>query len=60
VLSLHAIANLTRQGLGIVSSQRARGSLVHGLASLLLVMKGSMSRIPTHQGIVLPKTRTPQ
>jgi hypothetical protein len=33
---------------------------VHMMANLLLTLRGTLSRIGKHRGIVLPKTRTPQ
>jgi predicted amidohydrolase len=60
LLQLHAIADEACTGFGVLGSMRATSALAHCLANLLLTAKGSLSRLPKHAGIVLPKLRTPQ
>jgi hypothetical protein len=60
LLQLHAIADEACSGFGVLGSMRSTSALAHCLANLLLTAKGSLSRLPKHAGIVLPKLRTPQ
>ena len=60
LLKLHAIADEACTGFGVLGPMRAESALAHCLANLLLTAKGSLSRLPKHAGIVLPKLRTPQ
>jgi hypothetical protein len=72
LLELHAIADETMRGVGTLFAPRV--SLfshekrpapegierIHLQANLMLALRGTLSRIGKHRGIVLPKSRTPQ
>ncbi len=69
LLDLHAIADETMRGVGTLFSPRvsfeqsgepvpAGIELLHFRANLLLTLRGSLSRIGKHRGIILPKMRT--
>jgi len=60
LLKLHAVADEACTGFGVLGPMRPESALAHCLANLLLTAKGSLSRIPKHAGVVLPKLRTPQ
>lgn len=64
LLTLHALADEACQGLGFKPYGRRidlnRATLPHCLGNLLLTSTGSLSVLPKHCGIVLPKLRTPQ
>ncbi len=76
LLELHAIADETMRGVGIVFSpsisleglsdnkddtQLSENiSFFYLQANFLLALRGSLTRLPKYRGIVLPKSRTPQ
>lgn len=60
LIRLHAIADEACSGFGLVIHVAPEKALAHCAANLLLTAKGSLSRLPKHVGIVLPKLRTPQ
>lgn len=60
LLKLHAISDEACTGLGFPGNVPTRAALTHLLGNLLLTSKGSLSSLPKHCGIVLPKMRTPQ
>lgn len=60
LLKLHAIADEACTGFGVMGPMRSDSALAHCLANLLLTAKGSLSQLPKHAGVVLPKLRTPQ
>lgn len=72
LMELHAIADETMRGVGtlfaphvsLCSHEKHRPpdgiERIHLQANLLLTLRGTLSRIGKHRGIVLPKSRTPQ
>lgn len=60
LLKLHAISDEACTGLGFPGFVPEGAALAHCLGNLLLASKGSLSSLPKHCGIVLPKMRTPQ
>lgn len=60
LITLHAIADEACSGFGLVAGCRPENALAHYLGNLLLIASGSLSTLPKHHGIVLPKMRTPQ
>jgi hypothetical protein len=60
LLKLHAISDEACTGLGFPGFVPEKAALAHCLGNLLLTSKGSLSSLPKHCGIVLPKMRTPQ
>ena len=68
LLELHAVADEACRGFGLPSGSYSRSkpecrsemSAIDYLANMLLVMTGSLSRLPRTFGFVLPKMRTPQ
>lgn len=60
LIKLHAIADEACSGFGLLTHMPPEKALAHCAANLLLTAKGSLSRLPKHVGIVLPKLRTPQ
>src|SRR5829696_6353072 len=60
LILMHAVADEACSGLGLPASPRAKFALAHCLGNLLLTARGSLSAIPKHHGVVLPKLRTPQ
>ncbi|HEY0014917.1 MAG TPA: hypothetical protein VGC13_01315 [Longimicrobium sp.] len=60
LIKLHAIADEACSGFGLLLHIPPEKALAHCAANLLLTAKGSLSRLPKHVGIVLPKLRTPQ
>lgn len=66
ILDLHALADEICRGFGTPSGNQWIKSMdagdvkaIHCVANMLLAYRGSLSRMPTHQGVVLPKMRTP-
>lgn len=55
-----AIADQACRGFGILGWQKPEVAIVHYLANLLLVTRGSLSGVPKFSGVVVPKMRTPQ
>jgi hypothetical protein len=60
LIVMHAVADEACSGFGLPMSPRPEVALAHCLGNLLLTTRGSLSAIPKHHGIVLPKLRTPQ
>ncbi|HEX6226413.1 MAG TPA: hypothetical protein VFZ52_18465 [Chryseolinea sp.] len=60
LIQTHALADQSAAGFGIPRSCDKEIALVHCLANLLLVNRGSLSSVPKFHGVVLPKMRTPQ
>lgn len=60
LLQLHAIVDESCAGFGFLGDMKPRWAMIHCLANLLLTAKGSLSTLPKHCGIVIPKARTPQ
>ena len=60
LIRMHAVADEACSDFGFPASPRGEIALVHCLANLLLTTWGSLSTIPKHHGVVLPKLRTPQ
>src|SRR5688572_22860698 len=61
VLALHAVADAACGALGLPVAVSGDPMVeVRFLANLLLATNGTLSRLPKHLGIVLPKMRTPQ
>jgi hypothetical protein len=60
LIRVHAIADEACSGFGLIGSMRPEVAMARCAANLLLTAKGSLSRLPKHAGIVLPKMRTPQ
>jgi hypothetical protein len=55
-----SVADQACAGLGIQGTQKAEWAMVHYLANLLLVTRGSLSSVAKFNGVVIPKMRTPQ
>jgi hypothetical protein len=60
LLTIHATADATCSGFGLIGRSEDRGMLTAYVANLLLTAYGSLSTLGKHQGLVLPKMRTPQ
>lgn len=60
LVALHAIADESCTGVGLLGSAGTQPPLVRCLANLLLVATGSLASLAKQHGIVLPKMRTPQ
>jgi len=61
LLRLHTLADAACAGLGMMTgSYSDRMCAVQFLANYLLTVTGSLSRLPSRHGVVLPKMRTPQ
>jgi hypothetical protein len=60
LIRVHAIADEACSGFGLLGLMQVESALAKCAANLLLTAKGSLSRLPKHAGIVLPKLRTPQ
>jgi len=62
ILWLHALADETCSGFGVLNSFPAlrRRQILLFLAEFLLEVTGTLSRLPKHHGVVLPKMRVPQ
>ena len=61
LLDLHTMADVACANFGLMtSSHEGRMCAINFLANYLLAVTGSLSRLPSHHGVVLPKMRTPQ
>ncbi|MEL7060226.1 MAG: hypothetical protein AAGN46_09410 [Acidobacteriota bacterium] len=61
LLELLAIADEACRGLGVTTSpKQSQRRWYNFVSNFLLNSKGSLSRLPTYLGVVLPKMRTPQ
>jgi hypothetical protein len=67
VLDLHALADEICRGFGTPSgTQWVKGQEagnvkpIHCIANMLLALNGTLSQLPRHEGVVLPKMRTPE
>ena len=60
LIQAHALADQSAAGFGIPRACDKDIAVVHCLANLLLVNRGSLSSVPKFHGVVLPKMRTPQ
>jgi hypothetical protein len=60
LIKLHGISDEACTGFGFPGFVPAHAPLAHFLGNLLLTSKGSLSSLPKHSGLVLPKMRTPQ
>jgi hypothetical protein len=60
LIRVHAIADEACTGFGLLGHMAPDRALARCAANLLLTAKGSLSRLPKHAGVVLPKMRTPQ
>lgn len=61
LLDLHAMADRACANFGLMTASHVgRMCAIDFLANYLLAVTGSLSRLPRHQGVVLPKMRTPQ
>jgi hypothetical protein len=63
-LELHALSDQACRGFGLPTSRRDKlhRSTISGLlyqANMLLATRGTLSRLPRHKALVLPKMRTP-
>lgn len=63
-LELHALSDQACRGFGLPTSRRDKlhRSSISGLlyqANMLLATRGTLSRLPRHKALVLPKMRTP-
>jgi hypothetical protein len=55
-----SFADQACQGFGIQGAQNSQREIVHYIANLLLVTRGSLSSVAKYNGVVIPKMRTPQ
>lgn len=61
VLKLHVIADMACANFGLMTkSVVGKMCAINFLANYLLAVTGSLSRLPRHLGMILPKMRTPQ
>jgi hypothetical protein len=61
LLDLHTMADRACANFGLMTASHVgRMCAIYFLANYLLAVTGSLSRLPRHQGVVLPKMRTPQ
>ncbi|HET6980039.1 MAG TPA: hypothetical protein VFI24_27145 [Pyrinomonadaceae bacterium] len=61
LLDLHTMADVACANFGLMTaSHEGRMCAINFLANYLLTVTGSLSRLPSHHGVVLPKMRTPQ
>lgn len=60
LLELHCQSDSASPGYGLPTSSAADSSPRHFLANMLLTSRGTLSRLPPSQVIVLPKMRTPR
>ncbi|HYV11688.1 MAG TPA: hypothetical protein VE980_12365 [Pyrinomonadaceae bacterium] len=61
LLDLHTMADVACANFGLMTAtHEGRMCAIYFLANYLLSVTGSLSRLPSHHGVVLPKMRTPQ
>jgi hypothetical protein len=60
LVDLHAIADIACTQFGLLGGGRRASCVAKCLAELMLTAMGTMSTLPKHFGVVLPKMRTPQ
>lgn len=61
LLDLHVMADMACANFGLMTASHVgRMCVIYFLANYLLAVTGSLSRLPTLHGVVLPKMRTPQ
>jgi len=60
LIFLHAVADEACSSFGLPNAPSAKRVFANYFANLLLTTWGSLSAIPKHQGMVLPKMRTPR
>jgi hypothetical protein len=60
LIDLNALADTAGRGLGLPYISNEEAALAEFYGNLLLTTYGSLSTLPKHLGIVLPKMRTPQ
>jgi hypothetical protein len=60
LIDIHALADEACAGFGLIAAPPETSALAHCLANLLLTVRGSLSSLAKHHGVVLPKMRTPQ